>query len=214
MQNKPLVSVVIPTYNRKKLVERLIKSLLKSSYKNIEIIVIDENNNELGKGKTGELCLSGRQLALNYWENPEQDKKSFFTKLNPGSIEKYYKTGDLCEIDEEGDIMYIGRLDSQVKIQGFRVELSEIEFHAKSFLNKSNLAAITFPDPNDNIVIGLAIESERTDPAELISFMKFKLPNYMVPNKILFYDRFPLNINGKTDKNSIVGDFVKNIKKN
>ncbi len=90
-----------------------------------KIIIVDEENNPLSCGKTGELCLSGGQVTPGYLNDDEKNSYSFFNTEYDG---RFYKTGDLCIAGDDGDIMYIGRMDSQVKIHGYRVELSEVEF--------------------------------------------------------------------------------------
>jgi len=166
-------------------------------------VVIDENNQLLSYGNTGQLCLAGIQLTPGYWNNEEKNKEAFFYKEYNGEQTRFYKTGDLCYIDEEGDILYIGRSDNQIKVQGFRIELSEIEFHVKAFLEKINVVAVAITDPLGNTEIGLVIESKEFNTALLQDYMKTKMPAYMIPKKIEFTDEFPLNTNGKTDRNKL-----------
>ena len=73
---------------------------------------------------------------------------------------RFYKTGDLCSYAETGNILYLGRIDLQAKIQGFRVELSEVEYHVKSFLNKINVVAVEISNISSHNEIGLAVESK------------------------------------------------------
>ncbi|MFH6769256.1 AMP-binding protein [Gaetbulibacter aquiaggeris] len=172
--------------------------------KNTVTIIVDDNNNEVPTGEKGELCLSGSQLTPGYWKNEEKNKEVFFYKEKNGSETRFYRTGDLCRIDEDGDILYLGRVDFQAKIQGFRVELSEIEFHAKQAIEKTNIAAIAFPNNlNNTTEVGLVIESEKFETNDLLDYMKKKMPQYMIPSQIRFIDSFPLNTNGKTDRNKL-----------
>lgn len=173
-----------------------------------ETIIIDENNKILPAGEKGELCLCGIQLTPGYWKNEQKNKEAFFYLDYKNAQTRFYKTGDLCSMDQEGDILYMGRIDFQAKIQGFRVELSEIEFHAKAFLEKINVVAIAIQNKNGNTEIGLAIESKQSDTAELLNYMKTKMPAYMLPTQIIFVDEFPLNSNGKIDRNIIKSKFV------
>lgn len=166
-------------------------------------IVIDDNNSLLPKNTVGQLCLGGIQLTPGYWNNPEKNKEAFFYMEYNGKAERFYKTGDLCKIDDEGDILYLGRSDFQVKIQGFRVELSEIEFHVKEFLKDMNAVAIAFEDQLGNTEIGLVIESDKFNTSTLKDYMKTKMPVYMLPKTIQFEHSFPLNVNGKTDRNKL-----------
>ncbi len=166
-------------------------------------IIIDENNQVLPAGNTGQLCLGGIQLTPGYWNNPEKNKEAFFYTNYNGKQVRFYKTGDLCKLDKEEDILYIGRLDNQVKVQGFRVELSEIEFHVKSFLETVNVVATASMDTLGNTEIGLLIESKEFDTTALKNYMKTKMPAYMMPRVIIFEEVFPLNSNGKTDRNKL-----------
>ena len=166
-------------------------------------IIIDENNQILPSGKMGELCLGGIQLTPGYWKNPEKNEEAFFYTQFNGKQERFYKTGDLCQADAEGDLLYLGRLDYQIKIQGFRVELSEIEFHVKAFLKTINVVVVPLLDPIGNTELGLVIESMEFNTEALHDYMKTKMPLYMVPKLIKFIPVFPLNTNGKTDRKEL-----------
>jgi acyl-CoA synthetase (AMP-forming)/AMP-acid ligase II len=170
---------------------------------NTTTIIVDEGNNEVKDGENGELCLSGIQLTPGYWKNEEKNKEVFFYKEYRGENIRFYRTGDLCTVDKDGDILYLGRVDFQAKIQGFRVELSEIEFHVKAALNKTNVVAIAFANSIHNTEIGLVIESERFDAKPLLDELKINLPHYMIPTQITFVNSFPLNTNGKTDRKKL-----------
>lgn len=166
-------------------------------------VIVDEQNEIVQPGNTGQLCLGGVQLTPGYWYNEAKNKEAFFSKVYDGVEERFYKTGDLCRCDEDGDIEYLGRIDFQIKIQGFRVELSEIEFYAKTFLEKINVAAVACTDPIGNTLIGLAIEAAEFETKPLEQFLETKLPAYMIPRELLFKQVFPLNSNGKTDRNEL-----------
>ena len=166
-----------------------------------EMKIFDENNSETCVGELGELCLSGDQLTHGYLNNPDKNKDVFFYKDKV----RWYKTGDRCFFDSDGDIMYSGRLDNQAKIQGYRVELGEIEYHAKAFLKNINAVAIAFNNQANLTEMALIIESENFVSDKLFSYMHSKLPSYLIPTKILFVPVFPLNINGKIDRNYLKG---------
>ena len=107
--------------------------------KNVKAIIVDENCNVLPKAEKGELCICGEQVSPGYWNSPDKNVQAFFEKEWNGITERFYHTGDLCYIDNEEDLMLYGRLDSQVKIQGYRVELGEIEHHAREYLKGTML---------------------------------------------------------------------------
>ena len=160
-------------------------------------IIVNENNEIVKPGEKGQLCLGGVQLTPGYWKNEEKNKEAFFYIDYNGLTTRFYKTGDLCLADEDGDIMYLGRIDSQIKVQGFRVELSEIEFFAKEYLKKINAVAIAFTNKINNTEIGMVIESDEFDTKELISYMKTKMPGYMIPTQMRFVNSFPLEYQWK-----------------
>lgn len=166
-------------------------------------IIVDENNDEVKIDESGELCLSGKQLTPGYWKNKEKNEETFFYKKYNGQNIRFYRTGDLCSKDYEGDIMYLGRIDFQAKIQGYRVELSEIEYHAKKALDKINVTSIAFTNTINNTEIGLVIESKEFETNQLLDYLKTKLPIYMLPTQIKFINTFPLNTNGKTDRKNL-----------
>jgi D-alanine--poly(phosphoribitol) ligase subunit 1 len=171
-------------------------------------IIIDEENQIVESGNVGQLCLGGIQLTPGYWKNDEKNAESFFNIVIDNKEQRFYKTGDLCKADENSDLLYIGRLDFQTKIQGFRVELSEIEFYAKEFLSKINVVVLTLPDDVGNNEVAMIIESKPFDFKETIEYMKEKLPYYMIPKKVKFTDSFPLNVNGKTDRKKLETLFI------
>lgn len=196
------------TYNRNE-VNKAVNGLLcigkpmESTY----TIIVNEKNEIVKPNEKGQLCLGGVQLTPGYWKNEKKNKETFFYTAYNGESERFYKTGDLCTADEDGDIMYLGRIDSQTKVQGFRVELSEIEFFAKEFLQKINVVAIAFTNQIANTEIGMVIESAEFDTKELINYMKTKMPVYMIPTQVKFVNVFPLNTNGKTDRNLLKQNF-------
>jgi D-alanine--poly(phosphoribitol) ligase subunit 1 len=172
---------------------------------NMGAIVVDESSKPVKRGEKGELCLTGFQLTDGYWKNPEKNKQAFFALLEDGVERRYYRTGDIAFIDEEGDLMFAGRLDHQVKIQGFRVELSEIEHHAREFARASNVAAVA-SDGSDtgHVRIYLFLENFPGKVEEIGRYLETKVPKYMTPSEIHNVTTFPLNVNGKIDRRALL----------
>jgi acyl-CoA synthetase (AMP-forming)/AMP-acid ligase II len=169
--------------------------------KNMEAIIVDENNRSLAtKNEKGELCLTGSQITLGYWKNEWKNSEAFFT--NDGK--KYYRTGDMCICDEEGDYFYTGRIDFQVKINGFRVELNEIEYHARTFLKSHAIVAHACQNEIGGAQIFLFVENFSKNFDELTHYLKTKLPSYMIPSKTFNLELFPLNSNGKVDRKALI----------
>lgn len=168
---------------------------------NVIGLILDEQGNELPAGEKGELCVAGDQVTCGYWKNPEKNESSFFYKEVDGKNMRFYHTGDLCYKDEDGDIMYSGRLDHQAKIQGFRVEMGEIEYHAREFLGGTNVVCLAFDNKDGLTEIAMFIETEQFDPSDMLAYMKTKMPVYMIPTKLYWVPVFQLNANDKVDKN-------------
>ncbi len=165
-------------------------------------LILDESGNELPSGEKGELCIAGDQVTKGYWKNPEKNESSFFNKEVDGKKMRFYHTGDLCYKDEDGDIMYSGRLDHQAKIQGFRVEMGEIEYHAREFLGGgTNVVCLAFDNKDALTEIAMFIESNEFNPDEMLAYMRTKMPSYMIPTRLFYVPEFQLNMNGKIDKN-------------
>lgn len=169
-----------------------------TAVKNVNVTIVDESYNEANGGEPGELCLSGDQLTSGYWKNPTKNMDSFW--ITPEG-KRFYHTGDICFYGEDGNIMFIGRRDSQVKINGYRIELAEIEFHARSFLNK-NVLVMTYEE-NEGNAIALFVEQESMDSEQLMSYLRKKLPPYMIPSRIVYIPVFPLNSSNKIDRSAL-----------
>ena len=168
--------------------------------KNVKAIIIDEQYNIVSKGEKGELCICGDQVSPGYWNNLEKNDKAFFEKEIDGVTERFYHTGDLCIKDDEDDLMLFGRLDSQAKIQGYRVELGEIEFHVREYFKGNNVVAMIFTNNIGNAELAIFVEGENIDTQSLVDYIKTKVPPYMVPTRVMIAREFPLNSNGKVDK--------------
>lgn len=170
---------------------------------NVKAVIIDEDGKEVTRGEKGELCVAGTQVTKGYWKNAEKNASSFFEMNYHGVATRFYHTGDLCYQDEDGDIMYSGRLDHQAKIQGFRVEMGEIEYHAREYLGGCNVVCMPFENKDMLTEIAMFVESQTLSTDDLIAYLRGKMPAYMIPTKILFVPTFPLNSNDKIDKNKL-----------
>ena len=172
---------------------------------NMDAIVVDEDCKPVRAGEKGELCLTGFQLTDGYWKNPGKNREAFFTLHEQGVESRYYRTGDIAFVDEEGDFLFGGRLDHQIKIQGFRVELSEIEHHAREFAKTSNVAAVASDGAGTgNVRIYLFVENYAGAVEEIARYLETKVPKYMLPSAIHSVATFPLNVNGKLDRKALL----------
>ena len=144
---------------------------------------------------TGELYISGECLAEKYYNNQElTDEKFIFS--SDGKV-RYYKSGDFCKRNSYGELECIGRLDNQIKIRGYRVEIEEVENTICSY--DSELQCICFPEGDHGLICYYVYEN-KLDQTKLKSFLSKKLPAYMIPFKFVQITELKYTINGKIDR--------------
>jgi D-alanine--poly(phosphoribitol) ligase subunit 1 len=149
----------------------------------------------------GILNLGGGQVSVGYLNADNDQKRKFHIKQDV----RYFLSGDLG-ISEQGMFYCQGREDDQVKIQGFRVELSEIE-HGYNRLYPTGKSVAVANYEKDGTVIYLFIQSDSIEESiskSILNNLKKELPNYMIPKKVILLNDFPLNSNGKIDKKSLL----------
>ena len=130
--------------------------------------------------------------------DPEKTAAAFVQNpLNKSYPETVYKTGDLVKYNEKGELMYITRADFQIKRMGYRIELGEIEA-AASAVNGINSCAAVYDKKSDKIV--LFCTGREKDGSVITSELSGRLPDYMMPQKIILISAMPLNANGKIDR--------------
>ena len=171
---------------------------------NMGLAIYDENNSPVYPGEKGELCLTGDQLTPGYINNPVKNKEAFFIATSNGVQKRYYRTGDLAFVDENGDFMYSGRIDFQIKVQGYRVELGEIEHYVRQYTRLNNVAAVAFERNTGIVQIYLFLENYTGEINEIRMHLKSKVPSYMLPAEISSIPSFPLNVNGKVDRKALL----------
>lgn len=179
---------------------------------NTRYLIVDKNHKKVSLNTEGELCISSPQVTPGYWKNENKNSESFFEIVEQEKVVRFYKTGDLCKKDHSNEYHYLGRVDFQVKIRGFRIELAEVEFYAKKYApQKVNIVALDVLNKLNNAELALAIESaEEFEIDEMLTHMKNKMPDYMIPRHIKFVREFPLNTNGKIDRVELKSNFVIN----
>ena len=173
-------------------------------FAHMEAFVADESLYEVEPGAEGELLMTGPQLTMGYWQAPERTRDAF---VQPeGRARTYYRTGDLVKRpSQDGPMVYLGRLDNQVKIHGHRVELGEVEAAIREVAAVDIAIAVGWPvtvSGADAIVAFLADRS--ADVALIRKQLEARLPSYMVPRRINLLPEFPLNANGKVDRSSLL----------
>lgn len=169
---------------------------------NVDHLVVDENCRIVTEvNEKGELLIGGDQVTNGYVNDAERNLSAFIYIHHNGEEQRYYKTGDIVFMNEFGNLMYCGRIDHQVKIQGYRVELNEIEFYARMYADVHAVAVVK--TINEHHYIYLFIEGFTGNHDELQSKLKSKLPEYMIPHKIINLQQFPVNSSNKVDRRSL-----------
>ncbi len=166
-------------------------------FPNVEYILINELGEIILDNNIGELCFTGRQI-INHYLNKRYET-SFIQLINSnGENKRFYKTGDLVSLNSNGNLLFHGRIDNQVKVNGHRIELNEIEEKIKKVT--SNIFQIMyFKNKKDIAQLVLFIEKE-IDELTLKKSLSTILPAYMLPSEIILVDSIPLTINSKIDQ--------------
>ncbi|MCW3072744.1 MAG: tycC [Bacteroidetes bacterium] len=179
---------------------------------NSSIYILDEQLNMLPVGLPGELYIGGDNLAKGYLNRPDLTDEKFITQeLFDGTRTRLYKSGDIGFWDNNKNIVYLGRKDNQVKLRGYRIELSEIE---SVLLNHATVkeAVVLYKEQassNDNFLVAYIVVRNPVSAEELRSYVASLLPEYMVPLFFIEMERFPLTSNGKIDKKALPESFHK-----
>jgi D-alanine--poly(phosphoribitol) ligase subunit 1 len=174
---------------------------------NMNIIVLNDENKLTKKNEIGELLLKGTGLALGYYNDFEKTNISFIQNpLNKNYREIFYKTGDLVKYNDIGELIYLGRKDSQIKHMGYRIELGDID-NAVMNLNEVLISCTIYDDINKQIILFYESNNEIKDVyfrKELVNY----IPKYMLPAKYIKIDSFPHNSNGKIDRKKLKSTYL------
>lgn len=172
-------------------------------YPGMRVRIVDESLQEVAPGEDGELTLSGPQVTLGYWKDPDRTAKVFVTL--PGTDEVSYRTGDRVRKPEGGPLLYLGRVDNQIKIQGYRVELGEVEAIMREACGVDVAIALGWPRTSSGAdgIVGF-VEGKTAVPDEVLGTVQDRLPTYMKPSRIATVPSFPLNANGKVDRKALL----------
>lgn len=168
---------------------------------NTEILIINEAGKMAAPNENGEIMVRGIGVAKGYYKNEEKSKNAFIQNpLHNDYYDIVYRTGDIGKIDENGNIIYIGRKDNQIKYQGHRIELGEIENAAVAVEGIKRVCAV-FAEKKNKLVLYATVEDAQViDEKKIYRAMKEKIPRYMLPSEIYILEDMPLNVNGKIDR--------------
>ncbi len=169
------------------------------SCRNTDILILKDRQILCQQGETGEICVRGSSLANGYYNNPQKTAEAFIQNpLNKFYPELIYCTSDLGYLNEFGEIMFVGRIDSQIKHKGYRIELGEIE-NAIIGSRLVEACCVVYNREKQRITLVYS-NSEAISNADLRKVLSEKLPAYMLPSSLLKEKELRRNTNGKIDR--------------
>ncbi len=177
-------------------------------FPNVEIRIINEIGGLITDSEIGELCLTGNQVIHSYLNNSYKEKFIELQNEN-GELTQYYKTGDLVSLNSKGNLLFHSRIDNQVKINGHRIELNEIEENIRKLTNDIfHLMCIKDKKQVNQLVLFVVKNQFKIDFTLKLNDL---IPNYMIPKKVIIVDSIPLNSNSKIDQKCLEKIFLKEL---
>ena len=177
---------------------------------NTEVVALDEDGRPVPAGGTGELFVRGPSVTPGYWGDPVKSGRGLIEDpRTPGRGERLYRTGDLVTRDEQGEYLFLGRRDSQVKSRGYRIELGDIEAALYSHPAVVEAAVVAVPDDDigSRLRAFVALRAgETVTAAALQAHCATRVPRYMVPERIEVRAALPKTSTGKTDRTRLSAD--------
>lgn len=162
----------------------------------MDFLLLGENDEP--DSTAGELCMAGPQMFAGYLD-PANDAGRFHERDG----RRWYRTGDRVELTEEFGLVHLGRNDSQVKIQGYRVELAEVETVLGRLVPDADVAVFALPDGDTQVLVAFVLGGGPVAESELVTRLAEHLPTYMLPRHLWALDTAPLNENGKLDRRGL-----------
>ncbi|MFD2603954.1 polyketide synthase [Euzebyella marina] len=172
---------------------------------NVQGYFLDENKQQVEQGMVGEIAIGGDGVAIGYLNRPELNEQKFL-KDEFSNIEnaKLYFTGDLGRLLADGNVEFIGRKDSQVKIRGHRIELGEVEVAISQLREISKAHVIVQEYQNElRLIAYIQSSNEIQDSSKVRLKLQNELPDFLIPSLFIWVDDFPRTINGKIDQEKL-----------
>jgi amino acid adenylation domain-containing protein len=170
---------------------------------NAQLFILDESANLLPRGVVGEIVIGGVGVAKGYLNLPDLTAKKFVT--NAFGHGKLYRTGDLGLMKQDGNIEFLGRIDDQVKVRGYRIELDEIKQWMEKFEGVRNVAVmVSTNSANEPELIGYFTSDSEIANRDMRAYLLTCLPSYSVPTEFVRLEELPLNGSGKIDRQALL----------
>lgn len=183
-----------------------------------QAFILSNTGDLVERGNPGEICLGGGNVARGYWRQPKLTEEKFIN--NPHSINtggKLYRTGDEGLQLEDGQFLFLGRLDLQENLNGVRVDLREVEATVVAAFDSVDtaIAIIKRQQEHHDLLVVYYNVVTNTDPPteqEIKAFLNDKLPSNILPNRVIEIQKFPLNLSGKIDRRALQSYPIKSLK--
>lgn len=172
----------------------------------IRVAIVDKEGHFLKKGMTGELAISGPHVASGYVNNDRKTLEKFRQLVHPHyGLQTWYITGDVARQDKKGIFHFLGRVDNELKIKGYRVLLEEIEFYLRQFSHCQNVAVIPVYSSSDGLVEALVgfLGNQTINETALKNKLGEVLPKPLIPKRVLCIEDIPLSQNGKVNRQAL-----------
>ncbi|NOT55709.1 MAG: amino acid adenylation domain-containing protein [Deltaproteobacteria bacterium] len=172
---------------------------------NTRVYILDRSLRPVPIGVPGELWIAGDGLARGYLNRPALTEERFLTqRFSETLLERLYRSGDRVRWLDSGELEFLGRLDNQVKVRGFRVELGEIESTLGRHPHVREVVVMARPARDgDKHLVAYVVANGAIDAHDLRTFLGRTLPDYMMPTAFVALDRLPLTANGKVDRHAL-----------
>lgn len=168
---------------------------------NTQLHILDDHGRSVEPGFPGELWIGGDGLAEGYWDRAELTSERFVTGLPAAPERRLYRTGDRARWSTDGRLLHHGRLDNQVKLRGYRIELAEVEAVLQAVAGVSAAVVVVRDDRLVGYVVGDPGSEPR--PADIKAAAALSLPQYMTPNILVVLDEMPMTANRKIDRKAL-----------
>lgn len=166
---------------------------------NTRVYILDQDGKLAPQGSAGELHIAGRGLALGYLNREDLNRRSFIADPFQAG-EAMYRSGDLARWDTQGRLHFLGRIDEQIKLRGYRIELQEIENRLDEHPEVEAARVLCLEDGAGAQLVAYLVARVAADDKTLRRFLARSLPEYMIPDHFIFLDAFPLTANGKLNR--------------
>ncbi|MDG4666640.1 non-ribosomal peptide synthetase [Mycobacterium sp. 236(2023)] len=170
----------------------------------LRIHLLDRQLRPVPAGVVGEMYIAGGQVARGYVGRPGLTAARFVANPFDANGERLYRSGDTAMWTHDGELVYVGRSDQQVKVRGYRIELGEVESALAALDGVSNAAASVQTDDNGRTtLVGYLVAADALDIGKIRAVLAERLPDYMVPSSFVPLAELPLTVNGKLDRTKL-----------